>query len=261
MSKGLQFWNGSAFANGTPKVWNGSAFAAPAGAYIWDGTQFVKVWPSQVQYLSKGVGKGQHFTASGTMSWTQTVEADADCLVVLANCGVDGSITTNACVVASGPAFTQVDAGTPYVSGAATYGVFGWVLLKPPTGALTFNYSINSSSTNKYLWANSYSFKGVNSYSAATRVGTTSSQTTRALNIASTVVGEMALAAFTDDSSSTTAPTNTTANSTTLDLGPFVSGTSYRKTHIAAPGNGGTVAFTGTGPSSPWGGVGFRLIP
>ncbi|WKG03060.1 hypothetical protein [Mycolicibacterium sp. HK-90] len=41
----LKLWNGTEFV--TPaalKVWNGTAFVDPE-AYIWDGSQFVKVWP------------------------------------------------------------------------------------------------------------------------------------------------------------------------------------------------------------------------
>lgn len=48
---GLKVWNGSAFVDGVPKVWNGGAFVNAKEAHIWDGTKFVKVWPSLPEYV------------------------------------------------------------------------------------------------------------------------------------------------------------------------------------------------------------------
>lgn len=43
---GLKTWNGSAFVDYQPRIWNGSAFVAPSACWIWDGTKYVKVWPT-----------------------------------------------------------------------------------------------------------------------------------------------------------------------------------------------------------------------
>lgn len=43
---GLKAWDGSAFVDGQPRIWNGTTFVAPSACHIWDGSGFVKVWPS-----------------------------------------------------------------------------------------------------------------------------------------------------------------------------------------------------------------------
>lgn len=46
---GLSVWNGSSFVGGQPRIWNGTAFVPPSSCHVWDGSQFVKVWPSFVR--------------------------------------------------------------------------------------------------------------------------------------------------------------------------------------------------------------------
>lgn len=53
---GVKVWSGSAFVDGQPRIWNGSAFVAPASCHVWDGTGFVKVWPSFMQQRMVKVG-------------------------------------------------------------------------------------------------------------------------------------------------------------------------------------------------------------
>lgn len=61
---GLKTWDGSAFVDGQPRIWNGSAFVTPSACHVWDGTQFVKVWPT----FSR-----QRMTKSGT--WIMSMNA------------------------------------------------------------------------------------------------------------------------------------------------------------------------------------------
>ncbi len=49
---GLSVWNGAAFVDGEPRIWNGMAFVPPSSCHVWDGAQFVKVWPSGIEFVS-----------------------------------------------------------------------------------------------------------------------------------------------------------------------------------------------------------------
>lgn len=58
---GLSVWNGSSFVDGEPRIWNGSAFVAPSEAYVWQGGQFIKVWPSwayDISYVNSSTTQG-----------------------------------------------------------------------------------------------------------------------------------------------------------------------------------------------------------
>lgn len=66
---GLSVWNGSAFVEGEPRIWNGSAFVAPSSCHVWDGSQFVKVWPSFTRQRINKSGT-QSMPGSGTVQIT-----------------------------------------------------------------------------------------------------------------------------------------------------------------------------------------------
>ena len=63
---GLKAWNGSAFVDGEPRIWNGSAFVAPSAIHIWDGSQFVKVWPN---FVRQRINRSSTWTIPA--SWTK----------------------------------------------------------------------------------------------------------------------------------------------------------------------------------------------
>lgn len=75
---GLSVWNGSSFVGGDPRIWNGSAFVPPSSCHVWDGAQFVKVWPTSlpIEYISSASA------ASNTVS--MPTHQAGDLLIVIA---------------------------------------------------------------------------------------------------------------------------------------------------------------------------------
>ncbi|MCP3811689.1 hypothetical protein NLX62_05015, partial [Mycobacteriaceae bacterium Msp059] len=53
----MKVWNGTDFVDVSAlKVWNGSAFVDPE-AYVWDGSQFVKVWPTWTPFNEENINR------------------------------------------------------------------------------------------------------------------------------------------------------------------------------------------------------------
>ena len=63
---GLKAWSGSAFVDGQPRIWNGTTFVAPSACHIWDGSKFVKVWPSFSRQRMNKTTATEHRSAKTT---------------------------------------------------------------------------------------------------------------------------------------------------------------------------------------------------
>ncbi|AWY06133.1 minor tail protein [Gordonia phage Suzy] len=73
---GFKVWNGSAFVDAQPWIWNGSAFVRPSGVYRWDGTKFVKIWPTFVkQKMNKS---GSYLNSNSTNALVTTWLSDSE---------------------------------------------------------------------------------------------------------------------------------------------------------------------------------------
>lgn len=64
----MKIWNGSSFVDGQPRIWNGSAFVAPSEAYVWQGGQFVKVWPTTPPFVRQRINKSGSQTLPGSVT-------------------------------------------------------------------------------------------------------------------------------------------------------------------------------------------------
>lgn len=172
MTPSLKRWNGSAFVDAAPKRWNGSAFVDPASAWIWNGTQFVKVWPPITPVAFDAVGGGGSIAGtSGPVTWSHTAAGPVLAFIGHANNANNSNLTV---VYGAGSATPQnmTRLGTPllYVS---LFGYFYWVsvfgLLNPAGGAKTVSITPPVAS---YVKANTVSYTGVSSFGTpVTKVG------------------------------------------------------------------------------------------